>query len=253
MARMRRLASLTIAAVVLAGCARGATGPDEAVSAPTTQAAASPEVAPTSQTRAADPRDGGLELGFGEWAITLEADAIRPGPVTFVVRNGGTMLHGFEIEAEDDDDGDHSGSGHGWLKFEGPGMSPGEVVRLRADLPAGTYTIECFVDGHDDMGMETTLVVRPDAPLVRETIAADGAVAIADFSFAPADVEVPAGTEVVWSNEDPTTHTVTADDGAFDSGTLDPGATFRTVVQGTVRYRCLIHPSMQGTITVVGP
>ena len=105
------------------------------------------------------------------------------------------------------------------------------------------------------MGMETTLVVRPDAPLVRETIAADGAVAIADFSFAPADVEVPAGTEVVWSNEDPTAHTVTADDGAFDSGTLDPAGTFRAVLEreGTLRYRCLIHPSMQGTITVVGP
>ena len=101
-------------------------------------------------------------------AITLEAGAIRPGPVTFVVRNGGTMIHGFEIEAEEaDGDHDHSGSGHGGLKFEGPAMSPGEVVRLPADLPPGTYTIECFVDGHDDLGMETTLVVRRDAPLVR--------------------------------------------------------------------------------------
>ena len=253
---MRRLTSLWIAALVLAGCAGGTDDPSPA-SAPASvaaDAAANTPVDPTASSRARDPREGGLELGFGEWAITLEADAIRPGPVTLVVRNGGTMLHGFEIEADDGDD-DHSGSGHGGLKFEGPGMAPGETVRLEMDLPAGTYTIECFVDGHDDMGMETTLVVRPDAPHVREERATDGAVAIADFAFAPVDVEVPAGTEVVWSNEDPTAHTVTADDGAFDSGTLDPAGTFRAVLEreGTLRYRCLIHPSMQGTITVVGP
>ena len=257
MPRMRRLTSLSIAAVVLAGCG-GRSGDPPTAAAPASvaaEAAANAPADPAASSRARDPREGGLELGFGEWAITLEADAIRPGPVTFVVRNGGTMLHGFEIEAEDGDD-DHGGSGHGGLKFEGPGMAPGETVRLEADLPAGTYTIECFVDGHDDMGMETTLVVRPDAPLVREEHATDDdAVAIADFAFAPADVEVPAGTEVVWSNDDPTAHTVTADDGAFDSGTLDPGGTFRAVLEreGTVRYRCLIHPSMQGTITVVGP
>ena len=79
--------------------------------------------------------------------------------------------------------------------------------------------------------------------------------AVAGFAFAPDRVEVAAGTELTWTNEDPTAHTVTADDGSFDSGTLDAGATFRTVVEGTgtVRYRCLIHPSMQGSITVIDP
>lgn len=255
---MRRLGALSIVTLVLAGCAGGTDTSDApapaSVEAP---AGAGTQAAPASDTPAEDPRDGGFDLGFGEYAITLEADAIRPGPVTFVVRNGGTMIHGFEIEAEEaDGDEDHTGSGHGGLKFEGPAMSPGEVVRLPADLPAGTYTIECFVDGHDDLGMETTLVVRRDAPLVR---AADpgtpGQVAIAGFAFAPDRVEVAAGTSFTWTNEDPTAHTVTADDGSFDSGTLDAGATFRTVIQGTgtVRYRCLIHPSMQGSITVVDP
>lgn len=42
-----------------------------------------------------DPRRDGLELGFGEFAITLEAGEIRPGPVTFVIRNGGQLVHGF--------------------------------------------------------------------------------------------------------------------------------------------------------------
>src|SRR5688572_10040818 len=47
-----------------------------------------------------DPRDDGLEVALGEWAVTLEAGAIRPGRVTFVVHNRGTIPHGFEIEAE---------------------------------------------------------------------------------------------------------------------------------------------------------
>jgi hypothetical protein len=44
-------------------------------------------------TRRVDPRRGGLDVGFGEFAITLEAGEIRPGPVTFVIRNGGRLVH----------------------------------------------------------------------------------------------------------------------------------------------------------------
>jgi plastocyanin len=45
---------------------------------------------------------------------------------------------------------------------------------------------------------------------------------------------------------------VTAEDGSFDSGTLEPGQTFSVPVQGNgpVTYRCEIHPDMVGTITV---
>ena len=73
-------------------------------------------------------------------------------------------MHGFEIEAEDDD-GDHSGPGNGELKLEGPEFGPDDVVRIRADLPAGVYEVECFVGEHDDRGMRATLIVRPGAPL----------------------------------------------------------------------------------------
>ena len=200
-----------------------------------------------------DPREHGLVLGFGEFAITLEADEIRPGPVTFVIRNGGALVHGFEIEGEDDD-GDNSGPGNGELKLEGPEFGPGDVVQIRAVLPAGIYEIECFVADHDDRGMRTTLVVRPGAPLIRDeqTGADPGAVQIADFAFSPEDVEVAPGTELTWTNEDPTPHTVTADDGAFDSGTMDPGAefAFRFDEPGTYRYACSIHPAMVAAVRV---
>jgi plastocyanin len=219
--------------------------------------------APGSGTAGApvDPRDGGLEVALGEWALTLEAGAIRPGRVTFVVHNRGTIPHGFEIEAEGEEDGDSSGPGSGdGLKAETELLQPGESARLSLDVLPGLYKVECLVDGHDDLGMEGFLEVRMDAPLVRDRSAggtgAAGSggndVAIRDFTFAPADLEVAAGTEVTWTNDDPAPHTVTAEDGSFDSGTLEPGQTFSVPVQGNgpVTYRCEIHPDMVGTITV---
>lgn len=77
-------------------------------------------------------------------------------------------------------------------------------------------------------------------------------VAIAGFAFAPADVSVPIGTTVTWSNKDSAPHTVTFDEGSADSGRLGQGATFELAFDsaGTFAYHCAIHPSMKGTVTV---
>ena len=80
------------------------------------------------------------------------------------------------------------------------------------------------------------------------------AVKIVDFGFSPDAITVRVGTTVRWTNTGQADHTVTADAGAFGSGTLAPGAsfsvTFRTA--GTFAYHCAIHPFMKGTITVTG-
>lgn len=207
----------------------------------------------TSSSRKVDPRKNGFEIGFGEFAITLEADAIRPGPVTFVIRNGGALVHGFEIKGEDVN-GDHSGPGNGELELEGPEFGPGGIVRLRADLAPGVYELECFVADHDDRGMRATLIVAPDAPLVRTDPghSAPGTIEIADFAFAPNEAHVPPGTEVTWTNVDPAPHAVTDEAGTFDSGTIDPQGTFtfRFDRPGSYRYACSIHPTMRGTVHV---
>jgi plastocyanin len=230
------------------------TRPSAQTTPPAAAASSSSSDEPT--TRPVDPRRGGLELGFGEFAITLEAAEIRPGPVTFVVRNGGALVHGFEIEIEERGDNSGPGSSHDdGLKLEGPAFGPGETVRLHADLAPGVYEIECFVAEHDDMGMRATLVVRRGAPLVRaeRPSSSPDRVEIADFAFSPGAVEVRAGTRVTWSNADPAAHTVTARDGAFDSGTLDPGSGFETTFAepGTFAYFCQIHPTMRGSVRVV--
>jgi plastocyanin len=80
------------------------------------------------------------------------------------------------------------------------------------------------------------------------------AVSIVDFAFQPASVEVAAGSTVTWTNTGQAPHTVTADDGAFDSGQLAPGASFSQTFDtaGTFTYHCNIHPQMTGTIIVTG-
>jgi plastocyanin len=91
----------------------------------------------------------------------------------------------------------------------------------------------------------------PCAP-ASSPVTAAGSVTIKGFSFQPASLSVAVGSSVTWTNADSTAHTVTADDGSFDSSTLAPGATFsRTfATAGTFTYHCQIHPSMKATITV---
>ncbi|HEV2754323.1 MAG TPA: plastocyanin/azurin family copper-binding protein [Actinomycetota bacterium] len=238
--------------VALAGCsaeppaARRAEEPAEAVA----QARREKKTEPAREPERVDPRKRGLEIVLGEWALTPESHAIRPGRVTFVVRNRGTMAHGFEMELE----GDSSGHGSGDLfEAEGELLQPGETARMTVTLGPGLYEIECLVDGHDDMGMEGVLEVSADAPLVRsEAPARPGRISIAEFAFDPSPAVVPAGTEVVWTNNDPADHTVTSADGSFGSDSLGTGESFshRFDEQGTYEYKCAIHPEMVGRVRV---
>lgn len=78
---------------------------------------------------------------------------------------------------------------------------------------------------------------------------------IKDFAFAPAAYDEAVNGTVSWRNDGPSTHTVTADNGAFDSGNLAPGARFEftgTKV-GTIPYHCKIHSSMRGNVTFSAP
>ena len=77
-------------------------------------------------------------------------------------------------------------------------------------------------------------------------------VSIQDFFFDPAQISVAPGTTVQWVNEGAAPHTVTADDGSFDSETLNPGDSFMVTFSGsgTLTYHCEIHPSMTGSVTV---
>ncbi len=87
------------------------------------------------------------------------------------------------------------------------------------------------------------------------TVAGEGeteTVDIENFAFSPDMVVVLNGTTVTWTNLDADNHTVTADDGAFDSGLLEQGESFSYTFDtlGTFPYHCTPHPSMTGDAEV---
>jgi len=76
---------------------------------------------------------------------------------------------------------------------------------------------------------------------------------IVEFTYQPDPVVVQTGGKVIWQNQDAAPHTATADDGSFDTGTIEKGKigseTFKDA--GTFTYFCEIHPTMKGTVEVV--
>jgi plastocyanin len=77
---------------------------------------------------------------------------------------------------------------------------------------------------------------------------------IEGFAFSTLDPVAP-GTEIDVANLDGTQHTLTADDGSFNTDGLDGGATITITAPdapGTYTFVCNIHPSMSGSLTVDG-
>jgi plastocyanin len=77
-------------------------------------------------------------------------------------------------------------------------------------------------------------------------------VKIDNFSFGPATITVPAGTNVTWINHDDIPHTVVSDDKIFKSKVLDTDEkfSFTFAKPGTYPYFCSIHPKMTGKVIV---
>lgn len=77
-------------------------------------------------------------------------------------------------------------------------------------------------------------------------------VKIDNFSYAPREITVAAGTTVVWINRDDVPHTVTSNDDKFGSKALDTDDQFSFTFKnpGKYEYYCSVHPKMTGTVIV---
>ena len=75
-------------------------------------------------------------------------------------------------------------------------------------------------------------------------------VTIKNLAFSPKTLAVKAGSKITVKNKDGTTHTFTANKGAFDTGDIDGGSSAKVTVKkpGTYVYHCNIHNFMKGTI-----
>jgi plastocyanin len=77
-------------------------------------------------------------------------------------------------------------------------------------------------------------------------------VAIQFAAFSPSQISVLAGDTVTWTNDASRAHTVTADDGSFDSGRVVGGTMFHTTFSqaGANPYYCRLHSFMRGEVDV---
>jgi plastocyanin len=70
--------------------------------------------------------------------------------------------------------------------------------------------------------------------------------------FRPAQLVVAPGTTIVWTNRGQVIHTVTAEDGSFDSGAIENGrrSALLFAKPGTFPFHCTPHPFMRGEVIV---
>jgi plastocyanin len=122
------------------------------------------------------------------------------------------------------------------------------TVRGRPGTPSMVLLVAMVVATAMPMAMAMALTMGWAGPV----LAADPTVTIVDFAFKPSTVTITAGQAVTWRNTSTTIHTVTADDGSFDSGQLSQNDQFANVFDtpGTYAYHCSIHPQMTGKVIV---
>ena len=76
-------------------------------------------------------------------------------------------------------------------------------------------------------------------------------VVIEAMRYAPGTLTVQRGDTVVWINQDPFPHTVTAK-GGFDSHNIAAGRSWKYTARtsGEFSYICTLHPTMRGVLKV---
>ncbi len=172
-----------------------------------------------------------------------DANGFSPGNLTVDTGQSVTFVNA--------DDDPHTATGSG---FDTGIIQPGGVATVVLEQP-GTFAYACQIHPV----MTGSIAVRGadgEVPAPAESTPPAGAttVQIRDFAFDSASLTIPVGTTVAWTNADAAPHTVTALDGAFDSGILDPGGGFawEFSAPGTFPYRCDLHPQMEGSVEVTG-
>jgi plastocyanin len=127
------------------------------------------------------------------------------------------------------------------------GLSRGDDrVRLGFELtipiPAGRF-VGWFVSREE---ARRAVVEPPDA--VDRVVRAEAT----RYLFSPKRIEIGVGTVIEWTNNDTMVHTVTAEDGSWNSGAIAPGETWRARFDapGTYPFLCAPHPFMKGVVIV---
>jgi len=145
--------------------------------------------------------------------------------------------------------------------FDTRPIAPGGSAKVTLSTP-GTYFYFCRVN---PAKMNGVLVVEPAPGAVGavRVQAVDPGFTGDRFRFDPDELTVTAGTTLLVANVGGKPHTLTADDGSFDTGIIDPGAeggrfagknaSVTLDKAGTFKFHCEVHPAaMKGVVKVTG-
>ena len=197
------------------------------------------------------------------------SDAFNTGESRWAVGGGATLrltsyvaLSGDVVTLLDVDDADAAwGAG---LQLQIP-YTPHSLSLQVTNTNSATLQGASIGTGTTRYGFEFTVPVtlaryfgRPAtgaaAPTPAPVVASGDTVRVVmrNLAYATPALVVRPGTTVVWVNEDAVAHTATANDSGWDSGLIEPGASWSGTFgqPGTYAYHCTPHPFMTGTVTV---
>ena len=155
-----------------------------------------------------------------------------------------------------DDERHRMRSQSGPAEFDSHNLEPGQSYSMKLTAK-GTYT---YLDERedDDRRYHGKIVVGGGGSMSTATssgsVSKSASVSMAGRSFSPSTITIAAGGSVTFRNDDDREHTVTASDGAFNSGTIAEGGSWKRTFEdaGTFSYLCAIHPEMTGKVVVKG-
>jgi plastocyanin len=187
----------------------------------------------------------------GEQARIVDFD-YSPGRIT--------VTAGTEVSWTNTGQRPHTATDRGGT-FDTRPISPGASAKVTLSTP-GTYFYFCRIN---PAKMNGVLVVTPAADQGRavRVQAVDPGFTGDKLRFDPPKLTVAAGTTLLVANVGGKPHTLTANNGSFDTGIVDPGAeggrfagknASVTLNQaGTFKFHCEVHPAvMKGVVTVTG-
>lgn len=137
-------------------------------------------------------------------------------------------------------------------------LTPTLALIIAGGLVAGIALARPATSDEPDLAQPAaTTTAAPgflNAPPAGEQTGDTATITIVDFGF-DSPITVAPGQTVTVVNGDGTSHTATADGGAFDTGTIAGGGTTTITAPtqpGTYSFFCAIHPSMRGELVVQG-
>jgi uncharacterized cupredoxin-like copper-binding protein len=108
-----------------------------------------PALAACNSTDVVREPTGSVALVERDYRIAPQRITVRPGRVTFSVRNASHGPHNFVIRTA-------GGTRRGRIAT----LKPGESGKLTVRLRRGTYTMYCGIGHHEQLGEYGTIVVR---------------------------------------------------------------------------------------------